>query len=164
MEPLTDEQVIAAFGDPLPFMLNDGTVSPGWEQRILAFAALPAPLVLAWDRSRTVSAFRCHHRLVPHFEGLMLALFNDPEVWATINDFGGCYAWRMQRRARTPSRHSWAIALDMDVAENPFGRAPKTHPRFEDIVEAHGFAWGGNFKGARKDGMHVEFADIGRLT
>ena len=77
----------------------------------------------------------------------------------TIGDWGGCYAYRTVRGApRSPSRHSWGIAIDMDVGDNPMGSAGRVDPRMIDLMADGGFFWGGYFKGARRDPMHWEFA------
>lgn len=161
---LTTAEVIREFGDPAEYLRADGTIGEGWERAILAVATLPEPMPLCWDLARKVDHFRCHWRLVSVFEAALLDAQHDVEAWATINDFGGCYAFRTQRRAKPLSRHSWGIAIDLDCCDNPFGRQPRVHPRLPKIFEAHGFLWGGNFRGDRKDGMHWEFADLGGLA
>lgn len=165
LQRLTTAQVIAAFGDPAPFIHDDGTIGREWEAQIITYCQLPAPMPLAWNRALQVTRFKCHRRLLTHFGGLFDALYNDVEVWKTINDFGGVYEFRRNRRnLEELSRHAWAIAADADVCDNPQGREPKVHPRFPLILEAHGFAYGGYFKGKARDGMHFEFADLARLV
>lgn len=162
---LDTADVIRAFGDPTPFLNDDGTVGPGWEAQIIAYCPLPSPMALSWKREIRVSRFKCHRRLVSNFKALFEAFFNDPEVWTTIDDFGGVYEFRRNRRnLEELSRHAWGIAGDADVCDNPQGRDPKVHPRLPGILEAHGFAWGGHFKGRARDGMHFEFADLLRLS
>ena len=162
---LTPEQMVAAFGDPSEYLGSDGTVSTGWERQIVGYAKLPAPLPLSWLKTVRVSRFKCHRRLIPHFEAALADTFGDPEVWATVNDFGGCYEFRANRRdPKRLSAHAFGAGIDLDVAENPQGREPKVHPRLPGIWERNGFLWGGTFKGKAKDGMHFEFADLGRLS
>jgi len=163
--PLSTEQVIAAFGDPAKYLNAEGMPGREWEDEILAWCPLPAPLPLSWERSRTVERFRCHRLVRNSLKAALAAVYAVPEAWATVNDFGGCYAWRVQRKAaKILSRHCWGIAVDLDVGDNPFGREPQVHPMTLASFEAHGFAWGGRFSPRRRDGMHFEFADLGKIS
>ena len=157
MRYLETPEVIAAFGDPEPFLLSDGTPGPGWEAEILSYITLPAPLPLAWDPERRVDRMRCHRRIAARLELALETIHTTPEVWATIDDFGGCYQWRAVRGAKSLSRHCWGIAVDLDVRDNPMGSMGKTHQFVRDAFAAQGFMWGGLFE--RPDPMHFEFAD-----
>jgi hypothetical protein len=159
---LTDAQVIAEFGDPSQYVLRDGSVSQRWTDGILATIALPAPLPLSWDRQHTVTRLRVHRKLVDVFRAAFTAVHGDPEAWASLGDIGGAYAWRPQRGAKVLSRHCWAIAVDVDVADNPLGGKPHMHPAVITAFAAQGFDWGGAWR-TRKDPMHFEFADLAKL-
>jgi hypothetical protein len=134
---LTDAQVIAEFGDPSQYVLRDGSVSQRWPDGILATIALPAPLPLSWDRQHTVTRLRVHRKLVDVFRAAFTAVHGDPEAWASLGDIGGAYAWRPQRGAKVLSRHCWAIAVDVDVADNPLGGKPHMHPAVITAFVAH---------------------------
>jgi hypothetical protein len=159
---LTDAQVIATFGDPAKYVLADGGISQRWPSTILAVIQLPAPLPLSWDRQLTVTRLRVHRKLVAAFTGAFESIHADPEAWASLGDTGGAYAWRPQRGAKKLSRHSWAIAVDLDVAENPMGSKGRMHPAVIAAFAAHGFEWGGSWR-TRRDPMHFEFVDLARL-
>lgn len=162
---LTDEQVVEAFGDPRPFIGPDGIVTRFWPHKILRVAKLPAPIPLSWDRGVRVVRFQCHHRLVERFEAAFRRVYYSPEAWSSIDDFGGCYEFRAVRGARRSlSRHSWGIAVDLDVADNPMGGEGDMNPLVVEAFEAEGFAWGGRFSGRRVDPMHFEFVDLARLA
>ena len=164
LRPLSDLDVRRRFGDPLAFVNDDGTVDAAWESLILGSASFPEPLPLSWDPAKRVKHFRCHRLLARIFTEAFKDLHATyPDAWATIGDFGGCYAWRPQRGSKTLSRHSWGIAIDLDVRDNPMGRAGHVHSRLLEMMEAHGFAWGGDFSGTRVDPMHWEFADPARI-
>lgn len=167
LKRLTFEEMVGAFGDPRPHMLASGVVGASWEASILAFGNLPAPLPLSFLPGVSVRRFRSHRRLVHRFEAAFRDIFNDPEVWQSWADggFGGVYEFRANRRnPRVLSAHAFGAAVDGDVADNYQGKAPRVHPRLEEIMERHGFLWGGRFKGAAVDGMHFEFADLGGLV
>lgn len=163
--PLSQEDVIAAFGDPSLYQLQDGGVQYTWELRILTTIHLPAPLPLAWNPMIQVTLIRCHRLIAPFlaraFEDVALV----PEAWADLHDFGGCYAWRPRRgNPHELSRHSWAIAVDVDVKDNPRGSPPHMHPATVASFEAQGFEWGGGWRDDQVDGMHFEFANLKRLA
>lgn len=160
---LSESDVRAVFGNPAPFILADGHVSPRWEEQILAGFKLSRPLPLAWDRTRTVSRIRCHRLILPFMRRAFTELCADPELWSAVHDYSGCYNWRAQRRAASLSRHSWGIAIDLNADENPLGATPRMDPGVVEVFERNGFYWGGRFK-SRKDGMHFEWGDLDRLV
>ena len=118
---------------------------------------------LFWDHQHTVTRLRVHRKLVGLFSAALAAIHANAEAWASLGDTGGAYAWRPQRGAKRLSRHCWAIALDLDVGDNPLGGKPHMHPAVIAAFAAQGFEWGGAWK-RRKDPMHFEFADLGRLA
>lgn len=161
---LTDDELIGPFGDPKLLLREDGTVDPHWEMSIITRFPLPAALPLAGHPEKMVTRVRCHHRIASPLRAALDAIYAVPGLWATINDYGGCYEWRLQRLAKKLSRHSWGIAIDLDCHDNPFGDAtPQVNPDVIRIFDEYGFAWGGNFHGARVDPMHFEFADLTKL-
>lgn len=160
---LSDEQIVSIFGDFGPYLNEEGIPSIFWEELILIPILLPAPLPLSWDKSKLVSGIKCHKLIAPHLSKALTELYAIPEVWSTINDYGGCYNFRPQRKSKKLSRHAWAIAIDLDVTDNPFSKTPIVHPTIIKIFEDNGFLWGGNFPISRRDGMHWEFCDISKL-
>lgn len=153
---LTDEQVVAAFGDPAPY-LREGGIRVDWETVILDFVELPAPLALSWNPQVRVARFRAHRRLAAAWAAALAAAHAVPECWGQIGDFGGCYMFRANRKnPRALSRHCWGAAIDLDVTDNPQGKEPHVASGLVEVMEAHGFTWGGYFHGAAVDGMHFE--------
>jgi len=75
-----------------------------------------------------------------------------------------CFCWRNIRGyeglgPRYLSNHSFGIALDIDPASNPMGRAETTIPLpVIAAFERNGFTWGGRWQG-RPDPMHFELSD-----
>lgn len=166
MRALTWTEATAAFGNPFLDLNQDATAAPEWEAANLVFAHLPGPLPLSWIPEKTVTRFRCHRKVRIPFERAFQNIFERPDVWKEIGDFGGCYVLRKQRNSSVPSKHALGIAVDLDVGDNPMGRHPisNMHPFIVERFEAEGFAWGGTFIGARCDPMHFEFADLGLIT
>jgi hypothetical protein len=153
---LPQAKITELFGDPAPFIRDDGSVSHEWETQILGTVTLPDPLPLAWAPKSLVTKIRCHKRLVTVLSAVFSDLFAQSDLWSLVNDYAGCYSWRLQRGATLPSRHCWAAAIDINANDNPLGTVPKMDPRIVAVFAAHGFYWGGNFKN-RKDGMHYEW-------
>lgn len=162
--PLTDAQIIAAFGDPTPHLRMDGTPAPSWEQQILTQLWLPKPLPLSWDPTRLATKIRVHKRLVRAFRCALGIVFSNPEAWASIGDLGGVYAWRRMKSSKRVSRHGWAIAIDLDVLDNADGSTGNMHPHIIESFESQGFEWGGRWSERERDPMHFEFVDLSKLS
>lgn len=73
----------------------------------------------------------------------------------TRDDWG--YANRPIRGKRTPSNHSWGLAVDIDATQFPMGSSKRLPQWLVDLWKAHGFEYGGDWR-TRKDPMHMEFA------
>ncbi len=88
------------------------------------------------------------------------------ELQKCISLWGGSFFPRRMVGSSSISRHSWGIALDINPAENGFGRRPAAEGRkgcllpLVPIFEKHGFCWGGRWKPRSCDGMHFEIADL----
>lgn len=168
---LSRVEVLAYFGDPSGYIKSDGSVSEAWPDRILTAIALPQPLRTSWDQTKRITHLRCHRRIAPMLEGAFSELHKDPVVWSTINDCGGCYEFRRIGGKKELSNHSWGIAVDLDVLDNPmFAMIPRVHARTKAIMQAYGFVWGGAtiwggaFPWGRRDSMHWEFANVSILS
>ena len=152
---MTQDRVIELFGDPHPFMTASGEVSNAWPAEVLESFVLPSWIALSGAPAVRVNRVRCHHLLVEHFGAAFLDIWKFGH-WPLLQDYGGCYNFRQQRGAHVLSLHSWGIALDLNVAQNPFLAPPKMPAEIVSIFKSHGFAWGGEF-GQRPDGMHFEW-------
>lgn len=110
------------------------------------------------DRVPLLGEVRCHRTMIPQLRGALRELSR-----AGLGDlvkpeqYGGCYASRFLNRIPTAgvSHHSWGIAIDINVADNPFAHPPNQDPRLVEVFERWGFNWGGRW--LRPDAMHFEF-------
>jgi peptidoglycan hydrolase-like protein with peptidoglycan-binding domain len=68
------------------------------------------------------------------------------------------FACRAIRGSRSPSNHSWGLAVDLNSLANPMGaRLVTDMPGWmPQLWTEHGFRWGGSYLG-RKDAMHFEY-------
>ncbi len=106
---LTDQQILTKYGQP------------GDPDNLTAIT-LPYPMLIAWDLKTSVNKITCHKlifdRLSKVFADLLTAYGYEEIKRLGIDLFGGCYNFRKMRGGNKWSRHSWAIAIDLDPARN----------------------------------------------
>lgn len=76
-----------------------------------------------------------------------------------LKTWDGCWNIRKKRGLSSMSLHSWAVAFDVNAAENGLGKPPKLSKGFVKCFTDAGFEWGGFWK-SRPDGMHFQLANI----
>lgn len=152
---LTDEQIIAKYGQP-------GDVNQ------LTKILLPYPMRIAWKPEASVNSIQCHKLIATPLTNV----FNElKEVYGYdklkelgIDLFGGCVNVRLMRGSKTKwSRHSWGIAIDLHPEQNQNEwKAPRalfSHPEYKpmtDIFYKHNFLGYGRERD--NDYMHFEIA------
>jgi hypothetical protein len=80
------------------------------------------------------------------------------ELTKELKTWDGVFIIRTKRALKSLSLHSWAIAVDVNQAENQLNMTPKLSPNFVKCFTDAGCTWGGTW--TRKDGMHFELASI----
>ena len=75
-----------------------------------------------------------------------------------LKTWDGVFIIRTKRALTSLSLHSWAIAVDVNQAENQLNMTPKLSPEFVKCFTDAGMDWGGTWK--RKDGMHFQINKI----
>jgi hypothetical protein len=148
--------IVETFGDIRSYARDDGTPDPKWETQFMARAALPFPIPLDWDRSKSASGIRCHKLIVPLLEAVFADIVNKG-LQGAVRTYGGGYNWRMKRGQAKPSTHSWGIALDLNARTNGMGSAGDMDPELVKLFEGYGFTWGGRWSGRSKDPMHFQY-------
>jgi len=151
---MTTNEIVKKYGKP-------NEIGEGYLTTIL----LPYPMKLAWDLDTKVTKMRCHKLAAEAF----LNVFNDLLAHYGMNEierlgidlFGGCFNYRKMRGGSEWSKHSWAIAIDLDPARNKLKETAKTarfaRPEYQpmiDIFYRHGFISLGIEK--NYDWMHFE--------
>lgn len=123
----------------------------GWWKKWGAPVKLPDELKRLTKRGR----IWVNKDLVPVLQSIFDEIV-DQGLARHLKTFDGCFNVRKIRGSATQwSVHSWALALDFNMADNMLGSEPKMHPGIVAIFEKNDFVWGGRFR--RKDGMHFQY-------
>lgn len=119
--------------------------SNGWVSRQITTAEVPI-----------LGRVRCHRRIIPALRGA-LSEIRSRGLSQHIHrgDYGGCHAARFTPSTLKLSRHSWGIALDLNVSSNPFGSRGRMDRQVVAVFSKWGFGWGGHW--LRPDPMHFEY-------
>jgi hypothetical protein len=74
-------------------------------------------------------------------------------------DWSWGYASRPIAGTKTPSNHSWGLAVDLNAPTNPQRRPLTTNmpPWMTALWRSYGFRWGGDYTSSTPDPMHYEF-------
>jgi hypothetical protein len=148
---LTQLQVKARFGE-FAMRRTGGTglaQDPAWVAKHLVSVRVPQ-----------LGPVTCNRGLVADLRAAM-AEVTDRGLGSTVHtaDFqseGGCWNPNVvPGPVGTISRHTWGLAVDINVDTNPFGERPRQNARLVEIMGRHGFAWGGRW--LRPDAMHFEY-------
>lgn len=128
---------------------DDVTIDPAWVSRNIVTRTVPL-----------LGIVRCHRGIVDDLTGALAEIdragLGDRLDPADFRRSGGCFHPRPLRGGDGAlSRHSWGIALDVNVAANPLGAAPSMDAGVVAAFARHGFTWGGNW--LRPDGGHFEW-------
>jgi hypothetical protein len=150
------DQIITSFGDVHDYIQTDGTLDPLWQTEFIDHVALPFPLLLSWDHSKSVRQFACHKRLTTIFASVFANILAE-ELQPKVKSFGGCFAFRPERTSVKLSTHSWGIAIDLNPETNLQGSAGDMDAQVIEVFREAGFEWGGDWSGDRRDPMHFQF-------
>jgi hypothetical protein len=128
---------------------------------------LPYPMRVAWDMNVSIKKMQCHKLVAEKFKAVfeeLLSTYGLNEIQRLgIDLYGGCYNFRQMRGGTSWSRHSWAVALDLDPMRNLLHETKKTarfaRPEYKPMMKIfykHGFVNLGIEK--NYDFMHMEIA------
>ncbi len=151
---ITTPQLIAKYGKPT----QDG-------KAYLVTIKLPYPMRLAWDKNTVITKMRCHRLVADKFSAVFAEILTaygmKKIVELGIDLYGGCFNFRAMRGGSDYSRHSWAVAIDLDPERNQLketsASARFARPEYKvmiDIFYKHGFESLGREK--NYDWMHFQ--------
>ena len=100
----------------------------------------------------------CNRALIPQLRSVLDVIVERGLEHLITSSFGGCYSPRtiISGPGARLSHHAYGIAVDLNVAENGYGRQPRLDQRIVEIFESQGFTWGGRW--LVPDGMHFEWS------
>lgn len=158
------EKLISKFGNPM----EDARA---FETRWMA-TYFPNPMDPSKDQifpNFPIRKIYCNRLLVPH----LMEVFEKLQIkglLGEIKSYGGCWNPRYIRgyeAQKIPSIHTWALAVDFNVSDNPLGMtreqavAKGLNPfsqAFNQVWRECGWVCGIDFK--RGDGMHFQKTNI----
>lgn len=150
---LTTQQLTEKYGTPNP-------TGAGYIIQI----NIPYPM---YYEGKQVNKISCHKAVAKNFLGVfneILANYGLEQIHRLqIDDYGGCFNYRLMRGGTQLSTHSWGVAIDLDPDRNKLKESDKTarfaRPEYKamiDIFYKHGFESLGREK--NYDWMHFQIA------
>jgi len=154
---ITDKQLIKKYGVP-------NKTGNGYLVRI----KLPYPMFLNWETRTIVNSIECHkliaNKLVAVFNDILKHYGIEEIKRLQLDDYGGCFNYRLMRNGTKLSRHSWGVAIDLDPDRNLLAETSRTarfaRPEYKpmiDIFYKHGFKSLGREE--NRDFMHFEISE-----
>lgn len=153
---ITEAQLIAKYGKP-------NKTGAGY----LAWLDLPYPMYLNWQTKTYVRCIQCHKLVVDSLKAIftdILEHYGIEEIKRLqLDDYGGCFNYRLMRGGTKLSVHSWGCAIDLDPDRNLLKENHTTarfaRPEYKamiDIFYKHGWESLGRERGF--DYMHFQVA------
>lgn len=124
---------------------RDIQIDPAWVAANIVTTTVPL-----------IGEIRCHRAIVPAVRSAMEELERSGKGDAVQpQNYAGCqYARRIAPGAGL-SRHSWGLALDLNITSNPRGTFESQDPALVAALTSRGFSWGGEWE--YPDPGHYEF-------
>jgi hypothetical protein len=130
MTLLTTKEIIAKYGQP-------------GDTKNFKVITLPYPMRVAWDLKIVITKMQCHKLKADDFLAVFTDLYSHYGYAQLqllgIDLYGGCYNFRQMRGGTSWSRHSWAIAIDLDPARNLLHETRKTarfaRPEYKGMID-----------------------------
>lgn len=109
------------------------------------------------ERMPVLGDVRCHRMIMDDLRAALEEIVDAGlEEWLAPGRYGGCYHPRRIGFGRENlSRHTWGIAIDLNVDFAVPGAGPVPPDEFIAIMGRHGFRWGGDF--TTPDNHHYEW-------
>ncbi len=124
---------------------RDIEIDPAWVRQNIVTESVPI-----------LGAITCHRATVPVVRAAMAELeqFGRADT-VDPSSYAGCQHARRMAPGAGLSRHTWGIALDLNISSNPRGTYDSQDPALVDAMTSRGFDWGGEWE--FPDPGHYEF-------
>jgi len=126
---------------------------------------LPYPMRLNWNSSVYVTRMSCHKLIASRLLAVFIEILDcyglEKIKEYQLDDFGGCFNYRLSRNSKLLSFHAWGLAIDLDPDRNLLHETSATarfaRPEYKpmiDIFYKYGFINLGVEK--NRDWMHFQ--------
>jgi len=82
----------------------------------------------------------------------------DKGLIGELKTWDGCFNIRKKTGNKSPSLHSWGLAIDINASWNGYNKKPTISKELVKCFKDAGFDWGGDWK--IQDGMHFQLSKI----
>ncbi|MBW3623448.1 MAG: M15 family metallopeptidase [Armatimonadetes bacterium] len=159
----TDSELKDRFGTPELKSVGGGQfkVTNGWDKQNLIVAFVPQFVGVPVLGQISTGKISFHKKASPQLIAGFQAVEN-ANLKSKILSYEGSYNPRLIAGTNKVSRHTYAIAIDINGKYNPYKKTPAAKGskgslhEIADVLKDFGFGWGGNFNPPYVDGMHFE--------
>ena len=152
------DEIRHTFGDIFRFIDTDGRLKTAFENQYLTRITLPFAIPYSADHRIKLNALYGHRLLAGIYQSVFSSI-RSLGLESTITSCGGCFSFRHKSRSNELSVHSWGIAVDINPETNPMGTKGNMPKDVIRVFKDHGFSWGGDWPGKRKDPMHFQYCE-----
>lgn len=171
VDVFTNEELEQIFGVPQLAEIGGGQfkITNGWDIQNLKTVFVPQLVGVPIGKHKSTGKVTFNKKVAPQ----LIAGFQAIEragLLSKILTYEGSFNPRKIAGTNKVSRHTYAIAFDVNAPFNPFHHTPAAKGTkgslhgVADVLAKFGFGWGGNFKPASVDGMHFEVIKIMTAT
>lgn len=124
---------------------RDVQIDPAWVSANIVTATVPL-----------LGQVTCHRAIVPAVREAMTELERTGRAdTVQPENYAGCHYARRIAPGAGLSRHSWGLALDLNISGDPRGTFQSQDPALVGAMTSRGFSWGGEWE--YPDPGHYEF-------
>ncbi|WP_436793676.1 M15 family metallopeptidase [Actinospongicola halichondriae] len=124
---------------------RDVQIDPAWVSANIVTTTVPL-----------LGRIRCHRTIIPMVRAAMEDLERSGRGdTVQAENYAGCQYARRIAPGSGLSRHSWGLALDLNIGADPRGTFASQDPALVEAMTSRGFSWGGEWE--YPDPGHYEF-------
>lgn len=167
--PMTDYALDRAMGQTITRRDINPSVLGEPSLRLLKRFSLPYPLIVAWDKRKTVSKVFCHKDAGESLINAFNAVWVEYGLYAIqelgLDLYGGCYDRRKKRGGSEWSMHAYGLAIDIHPEQNRWrwdkSKAVFAQPEYQKFIDIfEGYKWESLGRKHDYDYMHFEYKGV----